>query len=175
MDAGAGLLEVLDELPAPTRVACDVRTTLADAPRLFGPQKGAIAGRRRASSSRASPVIRSAPCPDRARRAAWARRSRRSAPSSSPAPSSSSTSSGFDPTGYDLVVTGEGTVDETTWEGKAPGGRRPALPRRRRALRPLRRTRALRPEAIPLSGDPARAYDDLVTLGVRLGARDLAT
>src|SRR5213078_104621 len=28
---------------------------------------------------------------------------------------------GFDPIGYDLVVTGEGTVDATTVRGKAPG------------------------------------------------------
>src|SRR4029077_14966321 len=41
MDAGAGLLEVLDALPAPTKVLCDVQTTLYDAPRLYGPQKGA--------------------------------------------------------------------------------------------------------------------------------------
>jgi glycerate kinase len=41
MDAGAGLLEVLDTLPAPTTVLCDVQTTLYDAPRTFGPQKGA--------------------------------------------------------------------------------------------------------------------------------------
>jgi len=41
MDAGAGMLEVLDRLPGPTRVLCDVTTTLHDAPRLFGPQKGA--------------------------------------------------------------------------------------------------------------------------------------
>src|SRR4051794_22989864 len=40
MDAGVGLLEVLDALPAPTTVLCDVQTTLYDAPRLFGPQKG---------------------------------------------------------------------------------------------------------------------------------------
>src|SRR5262249_62403103 len=41
MDAGVGMLEILHELPAPTTVLCDVRTTLDDAPRLFGPQKGA--------------------------------------------------------------------------------------------------------------------------------------
>src|SRR5664279_5018263 len=41
MDGGEGLLEVLDRLPAPTTVLCDVQTTLYDAPRLFGPQKGA--------------------------------------------------------------------------------------------------------------------------------------
>src|SRR5664279_3388888 len=41
MDGGEGLLEALDRLPAPTTVLCDVQTTLYDAPRLFGPQKGA--------------------------------------------------------------------------------------------------------------------------------------
>src|ERR671936_112751 len=41
MDAGVGMREVLDELPAPTQVACDVHVLLYDAPHLFGPQKGA--------------------------------------------------------------------------------------------------------------------------------------
>src|SRR6059058_4559374 len=41
MDAGTGLLEVLDALPAPTTVLCDVRTTLYEASRFLGPQKGA--------------------------------------------------------------------------------------------------------------------------------------
>jgi len=41
MDAGEGLLEVLARLPAPTVVACDVDARLVEAPRLFGPQKGA--------------------------------------------------------------------------------------------------------------------------------------
>ena len=41
MDAGAGLLEVVGELPVHARAACDVAATLAEAPRLFGPQKGA--------------------------------------------------------------------------------------------------------------------------------------
>ena len=41
VDGGAGLREVLRALPLPTTVLCDVRTTLADAARLFGPQKGA--------------------------------------------------------------------------------------------------------------------------------------
>ena len=42
MDAGAGLLETVDDLPGPTTVLCDVRATLLEAPRLFGPQKGAL-------------------------------------------------------------------------------------------------------------------------------------
>src|SRR5438552_16011538 len=41
VDGGAGLLEVLDELPAPARVACDVDVPLLDAARLFAAQKGA--------------------------------------------------------------------------------------------------------------------------------------
>jgi glycerate kinase len=41
MDGGDGLLEVLIELPAPTTVLCDTRATLVEAPRTFGPQKGA--------------------------------------------------------------------------------------------------------------------------------------
>src|SRR5947199_7034636 len=41
MDGGAGMLEVLQELPAPTTVLCDVQTTLYDAPRLFAPQEAA--------------------------------------------------------------------------------------------------------------------------------------
>src|SRR5438093_13356072 len=41
VDGGAGLLEVLDGLPAPTRVACDVDVPLVDAARLFSAQKGA--------------------------------------------------------------------------------------------------------------------------------------
>src|SRR5229473_966705 len=40
-DGGAGLREVLDELPAPTEALCDVRVPLLDAARLFSPQKGA--------------------------------------------------------------------------------------------------------------------------------------
>src|SRR5439155_396676 len=41
MDGGAGLREVLVELPAPTTVLCDTLAPLLDAPRLFAPQKGA--------------------------------------------------------------------------------------------------------------------------------------
>ena len=44
MDGGAGLREVAaTSCRFQTTVLCDVRTTLADAARLFGPQKGATA------------------------------------------------------------------------------------------------------------------------------------
>src|ERR687887_1710659 len=42
VDGGAGLLEVVTELPAPTRVACDVDAPLVDAARVFAAQKGAL-------------------------------------------------------------------------------------------------------------------------------------
>src|SRR5690242_827222 len=41
VDGGAGLREVVEELPLPTRVACDVMSPLRDAVRVFARQKGA--------------------------------------------------------------------------------------------------------------------------------------
>ena len=41
VDGGAGMFEVLAELPLATTVLCDVFSPLLDAARLFGPQKGA--------------------------------------------------------------------------------------------------------------------------------------
>ena len=69
----------------------------------------------------------------------------------------------------DLVVTGEGTVDRTTFKGKAPG----------EALRVCEElgVRCVvfggrvedEFEAVALSGDPSRATADLEELGLRLG------
>jgi glycerate 2-kinase len=78
----------------------------------------------------------------------------------------------FDPAGYDLVLTGEGSVDATTVRGKAPGevARRCAAAGVRcvvfggRVVEPVPGT-----ETLALSGDPARATEDLVELGLRLG------
>ena len=75
---------------------------------------------------------------------------------------------GFDPRGYDLVVTGEGTVDETTLEGKAPAEVERAC--REAGVRCVMfGGRVLAGDAVPLSGDPTRAYEDIVALGARLG------
>jgi glycerate kinase len=79
---------------------------------------------------------------------------------------------GFDPSGYDMVVTGEGTVDRTTTLGKAPGevARRCALAGVRCVVFAGRIGEALPDiEVIPLSGDPAQAEKDLVELGRFLG------
>jgi glycerate kinase len=69
-----------------------------------------------------------------------------------------------------FAVTGEGTVDETTLEGKAPG----AVLRHCRNLGvPCvlfggRVAANVAVDARPLSGDPSRARDDLVALGEEL-------
>ncbi len=78
---------------------------------------------------------------------------------------------GFEPSDYDLVVTGEGRVDPTTMLGKAPGevARRSLAAGTRcvvfggLVVEPLPDV-----ETVALSGDPGRAHDDLVALGRRL-------
>src|SRR5262249_24079900 len=67
----------------------------------------------------------------------------------------------------DLVVTGEGTVDETTFAGKAPG----AVVERCRQLGVrcvLFGGRVAAGEARSLSGEPARGREDLVAPGFEL-------
>ena len=171
MDGGAGMLELVHALP-PTRVACDVQTKLVDAPRLFGPQKGASPELVRELSER----FRDHPFGD--------------LPGSGAAGGLGAALASlgaelvggaelvleliaFDPRGYDLVVTGEGTVDETTWEGKAPATVRRVC--ERAGVECVLFGGVVRGgDAVPLSGRPERAYNDLVTLGTRLG-KDHAT
>jgi glycerate kinase len=180
MDAGLGLLEVLDRLPGPTRVLCDVRTTLYDAPRLFGPQKGASPEEVAELEARFRAVEQLAPFAELpGSGAAGGLGAALASLGAELVPGAEAVLDlvGFDPRPYDLVVTGEGTVDETTWEGKAPaavaarcaaagvacivfGGRvMGTVPE------------GLSPELVALSGDPDRARADLVELGERLGAR----
>lgn len=179
VDGGAGLREVVRELPVPTTVLCDVLTPLAGAARLFGPQKGAspedvaILERRLADDEELRPY---ADLPGAGAAgglgAALAARGARLVPGAATV---------LDLVGLDgrlavadLVVTGEGQVDRTTSEGKAP-----AEVVRRAALRGVRCVvfggRVVEPvpgvETIALSGDPARAAEDLVELGHRLATR----
>ena len=177
MDAGAGLLEVLDALPARTIVLCDVQTTLFDAPRLFGPQKGATPEqvaeleRRFRSAEALAPFAALA-----GSGAAGGLGAALASLGAELVPGAATILDllGFDPRGYDLVVTGEGRVDATTAEGKAPAEvvRRcreagvPCVVCAGLVVEPLPGV-----ETIPLSGDPARAAEDLAELGLRLGAR----
>ena len=177
MDAGAGLLDVLDALPAPTTVLCDVQTTLYDAPRLFGPQKGASAEQvaeleRRFRSIDSLAPFATLPGSGAAGGlgAALASLGARLVPGAA----TILDELGFDPAAYELVVTGEGRVDGTTTEGKAPAevARRcdaagvPCVVFGGIVTEPLPRV-----ETVSLSGEPARAAADLVALGLRLGAR----
>ena len=173
MDAGAGLREVLHALPAPTTVLCDVATTLYDAPRLFGPQKGAtpeqvaeLEARFRADEALAPYAHLPGSGAAGGLGAALASLGARLAPG---APEVLDRL-GFDPEPYDLVVTGEGRVDRTTVEGKAPAEVARRSPRcvvfGGIVDEPLPGV-----ETVALSGDPARAADDLEALGLRLGTR----
>ncbi len=174
MDAGAGLLEVLDELPGPTRVLYDVATKLYDAPRLFGPQKGASAAQVAELEARFRAIDRLAPYADLpGSGAAGGLGAALASLGAQLVPGAETVLDllGFDPAPYDLVVTGEGTVDETTREGKAP-----AAVVRRCAKAGVRcavfggRVEAELPgaELHALSGRPERAADDLAALGASL-------
>jgi glycerate kinase len=177
MDGGEGLLEVLPVLPAPTLVLCDVATRLYDAPRLYGPQKGASPGQvaqleRRLREREALEPYARLPGSGAAGGlgAALASLGARLVPGAA----TLLDLAGFDPSPYDLVVTGEGRVDATTREGKAPA-------------EVLRRCRAAGvrcvvfggvvdeapdgAETVALPGGPGRASEDLVELGLRLGTR----
>jgi glycerate 2-kinase len=177
MDAGMGMLEVLDALPGPTTVLCDVRTTLYDAPRLYGPQKGATAAQVAELEARFRAIDRLAPFAELLGSgaagglgAAFASLGAELVPG---APAVLDLL-GFDPTRHRLVVTGEGRVDGTTAEGKAPAevARRcleagvPCVVFGGVVDRPVDGV-----ETVALSGDPAQARADLVELGRRLGAR----
>ena len=179
VDGGAGFLEVVRELPAPTRVACDVRSPLVDAARVFAAQKGAASADVEVLEARLLALPELAPCA--------------SLPGSGAAGGLGAALAslgaelvagaelvlaeiGFDPRGFDLVVTGEGVVDRTTGEGKAPGevARRCAEAGARCVVFGGRVTAPVEgAETYELSGDPARAAADLVDLGERL-ARSLA-
>jgi len=159
VDGGAGMREVLDELPLPARVACDVLSPLLDAAYVFAGQKGATEGQLDSLAER----LRGLP----------------DVPGSGAAGGLGGAFAAlgaellagaelvldeidFDPSGYDLVVTGEGAVDETTWAGKAPG----EVVRRCRDARVRCHLFSARDD---LSGEPAQADRDLFELGERLG------
>jgi glycerate kinase len=177
MDAGEGLREVLEALPAPTRVACDVRSTLLEAPRLYGPQKGASPAQVEELTRRfaALPLPRELPGGG----AAGGLGAALAVLGAELVPGAELVLDlvGFDPSGYDLVVTGEGRVDATTREGKVP-----AAVAARCAAAGVRCVvfggRVDEPlpgvETVALSGDPARAREDLAGLGLRLARLGLA-
>lgn len=177
MDGGLGLLDELDALPAPTTVLVDVRTTYYAAPRAFGPQKGANdelvleLERRFYSATRLAPF---AAIPGSG--AAGGLGAALAALGAKLVPGAPAVLDllGFDAGRHDLVITGEGRVDATSAEGKAPAE---VAARSAAAGVPCVVFGGIVEAALPgvetlaLSGDPARAAHDLVELGGRLGSR----
>jgi glycerate 2-kinase len=175
VDGGAGLREVVTALPAPTRVACDALVPLVDAARLFAPQKGASPGQVEELAARLAGIAEIVPYAELpGAGAAGGLGAALAALGAELVPGAALVLDeiGFDPVGFDLVVTGEGQVDRTTATGKAPGevARRCRTAGVRcvvfggRIIEPLERV-----ETVALSGDPARAREDLIGLGERLG------
>jgi glycerate 2-kinase len=179
VDGGRGLMQVLGGFPIPVRAACDVRNPLLGprgAARAFGPQKGATPEQVEELEARLA-----------------ARRSLRRVADLPGAAAAGGLGAALAVLGAELVsgaelvlgligfrerartaalvVTGEGTVDAGTLEGKAPGtalricgeeGVRCAV-FGGRILEPVPGA-----ELHELSGDPARAHEDLVSLGLLL-------
>ena len=176
VDGGAGMREVLHELPVPTSALCDVRTTLADAARLYGPQKGASADdvavleERLAARSELRPF---ASLPGAG--AAGGLGAALAALGAELVPGAPTVLDLIDfdraLAESDLVVTGEGEVDSTTAEGKAPGevARRAGAAGTRCVVFGGRVDAEVEgAETVALSGMPERAEADLVELGSQL-------
>jgi glycerate kinase len=179
VDGGAGLREVVAELPAPTRAACDVRSPLIDAARVFAPQKGATPSMVAELEARLLALPELAPfalLPGAGAAGGLGAAFAALGAELVPGAALVLDELGFDAMGFDLVVTAEGVVDATTGQGKAPG----EVARRCRAAGvrcALFGGRVVEPvegaDTYELSGEPDRAADDLTRLGEWL-ARELA-
>ena len=188
VDGGAGLRAVVGRWlrDMPIRVACDVRNPLLGergAARVFGPQKGATTEGALTLELRLGAMEELAPYRDLP--GAGAGGGLGAALASLGAELVDGAELVLDLIGFDdrargsqLVVSGEGTVDATTFEGKAPG----AVARRCRALGVRcvlfggRVEGEWDVETRALSGDRSLAAEDLVELGedLALGALERA-
>lgn len=179
MDGGAGLREVVRRLPVSARALYDVRTPLLDAPRIFGPQKGA-------SAADVAELERRLAADEELRRfaglagsgAAGGLGGALAALGATLVPGAAYVLEAIGLAGRlaraDLVVTGEGKVDPSTAAGKAPAAVAEVARRARvrcvvfggLVVEPLAGV-----ETVALSGDPARAAADLRSLGRELVAQ----
>jgi glycerate kinase len=180
VDGGAGLREVLDALPSDTVVACDVANPLLGArgaARAFGPQKGASPAqveeleRRLAAGPTLAPFARLAGAG-----AAGGLGAALAALGATLVPGAELVAEAIGLRrrlkGSALAVSGEGTVDAASQEGKVTG-----LVAALAAEAGVRcvifggRVESELPDAqtVALSGDPSRAEADLEELGEKLG------
>jgi len=178
VDGGVGLREVVTTLPVPTVALCDVRTSLDDAARLFGPQKGASPAHVLVLECRLGAMDELRPYASLAGAgAAGGLGAAFAALGAELVPGAATVLDlvGFDEhlPGCDLVVTGEGQIDATTAEGKAPGeivARCASAGVRCVVFGGRVAAEVEGAETVALSGDPARAEADLVELGRTLTA-----
>ena len=179
VDGGSGMHEALRALPVTTTVLCDVSTRLADAPRLFGPQKGASPEDVRELERRLAAMDDLRPFAELpGSGAAGGLGAGLAALGAELVPGSEAVLDlvGFDERvrDFDLVVTGEGRVDATTREGKAPAAVAARCSRagvRCVVFGGVVADDVPGAEVVALSGDPARAEVDLEELGHRLASR----
>ena len=178
VDGGAGMAAAVGRRlgALPVRVACDVRNPLLGprgAARVFGPQKGADARAVETLEARLASMAELAPYADLPGAGAGGGLGAAFAALGGELLSGAELVLdliGFDERARDaaVVVTGEGTVDATTLDGKAPGavrGRCERLGVRCELFGGVVRDGI---DARSLSGDPARAGEDLVQLGEQL-------
>lgn len=178
VDGGAGMAAAVGgRLGAlPLRVACDVRNPLLGprgAARVFGPQKGADARTVETLEARLASMAELAPYADLPGAGAGGGLGAAFAALGGELLSGAELVLdliGFDERARDaaVVVTGEGAVDATTLDGKAPGAVRSRC--ERLGVRCELFGGVVRDgiDARSLSGDPARAGEDLVQLGEEL-------
>jgi glycerate 2-kinase len=172
VDGGLALFEVVGELRIPVRAACDVRSKLLDAVWVFAEQKGATPEQlpeleRRLLDNAALKPFRDVP-------GAGAAGGLGAALAALGAELIEGAPLILELIGFpgrlrdaDLALTGEGSVDRSTWLGKAPAAVLGACQEARvRCVlfggRVLEQPAGL--EVYELSGDPARAREDLVEL-----------
>lgn len=180
LDGGAGLLELFGGFPVPVVAACDVRNPLLGAngaARVFGPQKGATP--EQVEELEARLAARSGLAPFANLPGAGAAGGLGAALAALGAELVGGAQLVLDRIGFpaaargvELVVTGEGTVDRTTLEGKAPGAvvRECAAAGVSCAVFGGRVEEPLPGAAMyELPGGPERAREDLEDLGRRLG------
>ncbi len=181
VDGGAGLREVVTALPAGTRVACDVAAPLLGergAARAFGPQKGASPATVEELERRLAAIPELEPYA--ALPGAGAAGGLGAALAALGATLVAGAELVLDVVGFrerlagaELIVTGEGIVDRTTADGKAPSAVLGACRERGvrcvvfggRVVEPLAGA-----ETYELSGRPESAAEDLTALGEELAA-----
>jgi glycerate kinase len=183
VDGGAGLREIVERLVVPTVVACDVANPLLGergAARVFAPQKGASAEAVEVLERRLAAIAELGPYADvPGAGAAGGLGAALAAMGAALVPGAELIAAAVSLpkrlAGAALAVTGEGTVDRTSLEGKATGvvaGLCAELGVRCVVFGGRVEEAVPGAETITLSGDPGRARDDLAALGERL-ARDL--